>query len=78
MPSPKRRPPHPAAGGAAIALAAMLAMLASGSAFADPVTLAEALSRASASSPTLAAAEADVAAAIGRAQQAGFRPNPDP
>ncbi len=77
MPSPKRRLPHPAAGGAAITLAAILAMLAPGSAFAEPVTLAEALSRAAASSPTLAAAEADVAAAVGRAQQAGFRPNPE-
>ncbi|MBU1347280.1 MAG: TolC family protein [Alphaproteobacteria bacterium] len=77
MPSPKRRLPQPAAGGAAIALAAILAMLAPGSAFAEPVTLAEALSRAAASSPTLAVAEADVAAAVGRAQQAGFRPNPE-
>jgi cobalt-zinc-cadmium efflux system outer membrane protein len=77
MPSPKRRLPHPAAGGAAITLAAILAMLAPGSAFAEPVTLADALSRAAASSPTLAAAEADVAAAVGRAQQAGFRPNPE-
>jgi cobalt-zinc-cadmium efflux system outer membrane protein len=77
MSSPNRRLPHPAAGGAAITLAAILAMLAPGSAFAEPVTLAEALSRAAASSPTLAAAEADVAAAVGRAQQAGFRPNPE-
>ncbi|QTC92111.1 TolC family protein [Brevundimonas goettingensis] len=77
MPSPNRRLPHPAAGAAAITLAAILAMLAPGSAFAEPVTLAEALSRAAASSPTLAAAEADVAAAVGRAQQAGFRPNPE-
>lgn len=77
MPSPKRRLPQPAAGGAAITLAAILAMLAPGSAFAEPVTLADALSRAAASSPTLAAAEADVAAAVGRAQQAGFRPNPE-
>ncbi|MBU2125818.1 MAG: TolC family protein, partial [Alphaproteobacteria bacterium] len=77
MPSPNRRLPHVAAGGAAVALAAILAMLAPGSAFAEPVTLAEALTRASASSPTLASAEADVAAAMGRAQQAGFRPNPE-
>ena len=77
MPSPNRRLPHPAAGGAAIALAAILAMLAPELALAEPVTLAEALSRAAASSPALAAAEADVAAAIGRAQQAGFRPNPE-
>ncbi|NJC42011.1 cobalt-zinc-cadmium efflux system outer membrane protein [Brevundimonas alba] len=77
MPSPKRRLPHPAAGGAAIALAAILAMLAPRSAFAEPVTLADALSRAAGSSPALAAAEADVAAAVGRAQQAGFRPNPE-
>lgn len=77
MPSPKHCLPHPAAGGVAITLAAILAMLAPGSAFAEPVTLAEALSRAAASSPALAAAEADVAAAVGRAQQAGFRPNPE-
>lgn len=77
MPSPKCRLPQTAAGGTAITLAAILAMLAPGSAFAEPVTLAEALSRAATSSPTLAAAEADVAAAIGRAQQAGFRPNPE-
>ena len=77
MPSPKCRQPHAAAGGAAITLAAILAMLAPGSAFAEPVTLAEALSRAAASSPALAVAEADVAAAVGRAQQAGFRPNPE-
>ncbi|WP_292027061.1 TolC family protein [Brevundimonas sp. UBA2416] len=77
MPSPNRRLPHTAAGGATVALAAILAMLAPGSAFAEPVTLAEVLARASASSPTLAAAEADVAAALGRAQQAGFRPNPE-
>ena len=56
MPSPKHCLPHPAAGGVAITLAAILAMLAPGSAFAEPVTLAEALSRAAASSPALAAA----------------------
>ncbi|KDP94879.1 hypothetical protein ER13_08885 [Brevundimonas sp. EAKA] len=77
MPSLERRLPHPAAGGAAIALAAILAILAPGSAIAEPVTLAEALARAATSSPALAAAEADVAAAVGRAQQAGFRPNPE-
>lgn len=76
MPSPNRRRPLNAVGGAAITFAAILATLAPGSAFAEPVTLAEALSRAAASSPAIAAAEADVAAAIGRAQQAGFRPNP--
>ena len=44
---------------------------------AEPVTLAEALARAGKSSPTLAAARADVAAAEGRAVQAGLRPNPE-
>ena len=66
-----------AAGGVAITLAAILAMLAPGSATAEPITLAEALARTAASSPALAAAEADVAAALGRARQAGFRPNPE-
>lgn len=77
MPSPNCRLPRIAVGGAAVALSAILAILTPGPAFAEPVTLAEALARASASSPTLAAAEADVAAAVGRAQQAGFRPNPE-
>ncbi len=76
MPPSYRRLPHVAAGGAAIIFAA-LAMLAPQPALAEPVTLADALARASASSPTLAAAEADVAAALGRAQQAGLRPNPE-
>ncbi len=77
MSPPKYRLPRLAAGGATTALVACLTMLAPGSAFAEPVTLAEALSRAATTSPTLAAAEADVAAAVGRAQQAGFRPNPE-
>lgn len=76
MPPSYRRLPHVAAGGAAIIFAA-LAMLAPQPALAEPVTLADALARVSASSPTLAAAEADVAAALGRAQQAGLRPNPE-
>ena len=71
------RLPRTAAGGAAITLAAILAMLAPGPVFAEPVTLAEALARTATSSPALAAAEADVAAALGRARQAGFRPNPE-
>ena len=71
------RLPRTAAGGVAITFAATLAILAPGSALAEPVTLAEALARTAASSPTLAAAEADVAVALGRARQAGFRPNPE-
>ena len=71
------RLPRTAAGGAAITFAATLAILAPGSALAEPVTLADALARTAASSPTLAAAEADVAVALGRARQAGFRPNPE-
>ena len=57
---------------AAIAMAAFAS-----TASAEPVTLAEALARAGKSSPTLAAARADVAAAEGRAVQAGLRPNPE-
>ena len=59
------------------AVATAVTMLAPMRAYAEPVTLAEALSRASTSSPALAAAEAEVAAAMGRARQAGFRPNPE-
>ncbi len=77
MHSSNCRLPRTAAGGVAITLAAILAMLAPGSATAEPITLAEALARTAASSPALAAAEADVAAALGRARQAGFRPNPE-
>lgn len=77
MPSPCRRLPRFAAGGAVAALVALLAMLIPGAAFAEPVTLADALARADQSSPTLAAARADVAAAEGRALQAGLRPNPE-
>jgi len=76
MPSTRYRLPRFAAGCAATAVACALSVLATAAA-AEPVTLAEALARAAASSPALAAAEADVAAAQGRAQQAGFRPNPE-
>ena len=76
MPSTRYRLPRFAAGCAATVVACALSVLATAAA-AEPVTLAEALARAAASSPTLAAAEADVAAAQGRAQQAGFRPNPE-
>lgn len=77
MSSSNRRLPHVVAGGVAITLAAILAMQAPGTAFAEPITLTEALARAAASSPAVAAAEADVAAAMGRARQAGLRPNPE-
>ncbi len=77
MPSTFHRLPRFAAGCAAAALAVAIGALAPSRALAEPVTLAEALARAAASSPTLAAAEADVAAAVGRARQAGFRPNPE-
>ncbi|WP_292067899.1 TolC family protein [Brevundimonas sp. UBA7664] len=76
MPSTRYRLPRFAAGCAATVVASALSVLATAAA-AEPITLAEALARAAASSPTLAAAEADVAAAQGRAQQAGFRPNPE-
>lgn len=76
MPSTRYRLPRFAAGCAATAIASALSVLATAAA-AEPITLAEALARAAATSPTLAAAEADVAAAEGRAQQAGFRPNPE-
>lgn len=44
---------------------------------ATPLTLAEALRRAEAGSPNIAAAEALVCAAEGRARQAGYGPNPE-
>ncbi|MDP1912108.1 TolC family protein [Brevundimonas sp.] len=77
MPSTIYRLPRLAVGCAAVALTAALGLLAPSVAFAEPVTLAEALTRASATSPLLTAAEANIAAARGRAQQAGFRPNPE-
>lgn len=76
MPSTRYRLPRFAAGCAATAIASALSVLATATA-AEPITLAEALTRAASTSPALAAAEADVAAAEGRAQQAGFRPNPE-
>lgn len=77
MPSTIYRLPRLAVGCAAVALTVAFGLLAPSVALAEPVTLAEALTRASATSPLLTAAEADVAAARGRAQQAGFRPNPE-
>lgn len=77
MPSLYRRLSRSAAGGAAISLAALVALLAPAAAFAEPITLAEALARAAWSSPTLTVAQAEVAAAEARARQAGFRPNPE-
>ncbi|CAN5389780.1 TolC family protein [soil metagenome] len=77
MPPLEIRRPHWAVGCAVVALTAALGLTAPSRARAEPITLAEALSRASTSSPTLAAAEAAVVAAQGRAQQAGFRPNPE-
>ncbi len=76
MPSTRYRLPRFAAGCAATAIASALSVLATAAA-AEPITLADALTRAASTSPALAAAEADVAAAEGRAQQAGFRPNPE-
>lgn len=56
--------------------ATLLASFAS-SAFAEPVTLVQALDRAQAGYPLVTAAEADVRAAEGRARQAGLSPNPE-
>lgn len=56
--------------------AAMLLASFASSAFAEPVTLADALGRAQTGSPLITAAEADVRAAEGRARQAGLLPNP--
>jgi outer membrane protein TolC len=77
MPTTIYRLPRLAVGCAVVALTAALSMLAPSRALAEPVSLAEALARASSTSPIITAAEADVAAAQGRAQQAGFRPNPE-
>lgn len=66
-----------ATGCALIALALLLVAWSPARAHAEPVTLVEVLARASASSPVLVAAQADVSAAEGRAQQAGLRPNPE-
>jgi len=77
MPTTIYRLPRLAVGCAVVALTAVLSLLAPSRALAEPVTLAEALARASSTSPIITAAEADVAAAQGRAQQAGFRPNPE-
>ncbi len=57
-------------------LAGTLAVLPTG-AFAEPVTLADALSQASSTSPRIAVAEAQVRAAEARARQAGLPPNPE-
>lgn len=57
--------------------AAMLLASFASSAFAEPVTLPEALDRAQAGSPLITAAEANVRAAEGRARQAGLLPNPE-
>lgn len=59
-------------GVAAIAMAAIAS-----TASAEPLTLVQALERAQTGSPAIAAAEANVRAAEGRARQAGFRPNPE-
>lgn len=57
-------------------LAGVLTMAGS-PAFAEPVTLAEALARGQDVSPRIAKARAEVKAAEGRAIQAGVRPNPE-
>ncbi len=77
MPPKIYRWPRLAVGCAVVVMTAAFSLLAPPRAFAEPVTLAEALARASSTSPIITAAEADVAAAQGRAQQAGFRPNPE-
>lgn len=59
-------------GVATIAMAAFAS-----TASAESLTLAQALERAQAGSPVIAAAEANVRAAEGRARQAGLRPNPE-
>ncbi len=56
-------------------LAGMLAM-AGGPAFAEPVSLSDALARGQDVSPRIARAKAELKAAEGRAVQAGVRPNP--
>lgn len=55
--------------------AGMLAM-AGGPAFAEPVSLSDALARGQEVSPRIAKAKAELKAAEGRAIQAGVRPNP--
>lgn len=69
----------PFAGLRAVVGALLAVTIATAPAFAQapaPHTLAEALRQAEASSPQIAAAEADVRAAEGRARQAGLGPNP--
>ncbi|WP_428682452.1 TolC family protein [Sphingopyxis sp.] len=56
--------------------AGMLAM-AGGPAFAEPVSLSDALARGQEMSPRIATAKAELKAAEGRAVQAGVRPNPE-
>ncbi|HQR88161.1 MAG: metal transporter [Caulobacter sp. 12-67-6] len=72
MPSPYARPA--AVFGAVLALVSLGAPL---RAAAAPVTLAAALERAQAQSPLITSAQAALAAAQGRARQAGFSPNPE-
>lgn len=57
-------------------LAGTLAILPTG-AFAEPVTLADALAQANSTSPRIAVGEAQVRAAEARARQAGLPPNPE-
>ena len=72
MPSPYARPA--AVFGAVLALVSLAAPM---GASAAPVTLAAALERAQAQSPLITSAQAALAAAQGRARQAGFAPNPE-
>jgi cobalt-zinc-cadmium efflux system outer membrane protein len=72
MPSPYARPA--AVFGAVLALVSLAAPI---GASAAPVTLAAALERAQAQSPLITSAQAALAAAQGRARQAGFSPNPE-
>ena len=72
MPSPYARPA--AVFGAVLALVSLAAPM---GASAAPVTLAAALERAQAQSPLITSAQAALAAAQGRARQAGFSPNPE-
>lgn len=59
------------------AIAALLcALCAPSSLYARPITLPEALTRAQESSPSIVQARGELAAAIGRARQAGVAPNP--
>lgn len=62
---------------ALLAVAAFAMAAFASAASAEPLTLAQALERAGRSSQTLTAARADVAAAEGRAVQAGLLPNPE-